>query len=80
LIALIFSLNSLNQTSLKKKSLDFQSNILEYNGGSVLAMVGKNCVAIVSDKRDIWQYHPSFQKCFKQQINASLDFLDFQTL
>ncbi len=26
-------------------------SILEYNGGCVVAMVGKNCVAIASDKR-----------------------------
>jgi 20S proteasome subunit beta 3 len=26
-------------------------SILEYNGGAVVAMVGKNCVAIASDKR-----------------------------
>ncbi|RIA94477.1 nucleophile aminohydrolase [Glomus cerebriforme] len=26
-------------------------SIMEYNGGSVVAMVGKNCVAIASDKR-----------------------------
>jgi len=26
-------------------------SILEYNGGAVLAMTGKNCVAIASDKR-----------------------------
>ncbi|KAG8829131.1 proteasome core particle subunit beta 3, partial [Serendipita sp. 405] len=26
-------------------------SIMEYNGGSVVAMVGKNCVAIASDLR-----------------------------
>jgi 20S proteasome subunit beta 3 len=26
-------------------------SILEYNGGAVVAMVGKNCVAIASDRR-----------------------------
>ncbi|CAO3616452.1 unnamed protein product [Cunninghamella echinulata] len=26
-------------------------SIMEYNGGSVVAMVGKNCVAIAADKR-----------------------------
>lgn len=29
---------------------------MEYNGGSMLAMVGKNCVAIASDKRLGQQY------------------------
>ena len=32
------------------KSLASQS-IMEYNGGSVIAMVGKDCVAIASDLR-----------------------------
>jgi 20S proteasome subunit beta 3 len=26
-------------------------SILEYNGGGIVAMVGKNCVAIASDRR-----------------------------
>ena len=26
-------------------------SILEYNGGAIVAMVGKNCVAIASDRR-----------------------------
>jgi len=29
----------------------FTQSIMEYNGGSVVAMVGKNCVAIASDLR-----------------------------
>ena len=29
----------------------FTQSIMEYNGGSVVAMVGKNCVAIASDMR-----------------------------
>lgn len=29
----------------------FLQSILEYNGGSVIAMIGKGCIAIGSDKR-----------------------------
>jgi 20S proteasome subunit beta 3 len=40
---------------------------MEYNGGSVVAMVGKNCVAIASDKRLGQQFmtvSTEFQKIF----------------
>ncbi|KAI9289847.1 nucleophile aminohydrolase [Umbelopsis sp. AD052] len=42
-------------------------SIMEYNGGSVVAMVGKNCVAIASDKRLGQQFmtvSTNFQKIF----------------
>lgn len=32
-------------------ALTFAQSIMQYNGGSVVAMVGKDCVAIASDLR-----------------------------
>ncbi|CDS02721.1 Putative Proteasome subunit beta type [Lichtheimia ramosa] len=43
-------------------------SIMQYNGGSVVAMVGKNCVAIAADKRLGQQFmtvSTEFQKIFK---------------
>ena len=48
-------------------------SILEYNGAAIIAMSGKNCVAIASDNRLGIQYQTvsmSFQKIFK--MNDSL--------
>eukprot|EP00573_Skeletonema_grethae_P010899 CAMPEP_0201692626 /NCGR_PEP_ID=MMETSP0578-20130828/5464_1 /ASSEMBLY_ACC=CAM_ASM_000663 /TAXON_ID=267565 /ORGANISM="Skeletonema grethea, Strain CCMP 1804" /LENGTH=204 /DNA_ID=CAMNT_0048178033 /DNA_START=79 /DNA_END=693 /DNA_ORIENTATION=+ len=48
-------------------------SILEYNGAAIIAMSGKNCVAIASDNRLGIQYQTvsmSFQKIF--QMNDSL--------
>lgn len=41
---------SLAQQSVHAEEADQQS-IMEYNGGSVVAMVGKDCVAIAGDLR-----------------------------
>lgn len=38
-------------TYLHRDRLFLLQSITEYNGGSVLAMAGKNCIAIASDKR-----------------------------
>lgn len=43
-------------------------SIMQYNGGSVVAMVGKDCVAIAADKRLGAQFmtvSTEFQKMFK---------------
>jgi len=43
-------------------------NIMEYNGGAVVAMVGKDCVAIASDKRfglQLLTLATDFEKIFK---------------
>lgn len=43
-------------------------SIMQYNGGSVVAMVGKNCVAIAADKRLGQQFmtvSTEFQKIFQ---------------
>jgi hypothetical protein len=43
-----------NLLSLRKSLVSkgfFEMSIMEYNGGSVLAMKGKDCVVLASDKR-----------------------------
>ncbi|CAO3670594.1 unnamed protein product [Rhizopus stolonifer] len=45
-------------------------SIMQYNGGSVVAMVGKDCVAIAADKRLGAQFmtvSTNFQRSFKQR-------------
>ncbi|KAI3381662.1 hypothetical protein SNEBB_004559 [Seison nebaliae] len=60
---------------------------MEYNGGSVVAMVGKDCVGIASDKRFGIRFETvtmDFEKCFKmgQQVFLGLSGLatDVQTV
>lgn len=51
------------------------SDPFSYNGGSMLAMSGKNCVAIAADRRFGKQYQTvstNFQKVFKMQDNILL--------
>lgn len=48
---------------------------MSYNGGSVVAMTGKNCVAIACDKRFGIQYSTvgmDFQKIFEMGPNLYL--------
>ncbi|CAO3608869.1 unnamed protein product [Cunninghamella blakesleeana] len=45
-------------------------SIMEYNGGSVVAMVGKNCVAIAADKR-LGQQFMTVSTDFKKIYQAS---------
>lgn len=60
---------------------------MEYNGGAIVAMVGKNCVAIASDKRLGQQYltlSTEFPKIFPihDRLHLALSGLasDVQTL
>ena len=49
-------------------------SIMEYNGGSVIAMVGKDCVAIASDLRlgnQALGISSNFQKVRIQEVNIS---------
>ena len=51
--------------------INFQS-ITEYNGGAVIAMVGKNCVAIGTDKRlgaQALTVSTEFPKVFRMEDN-----------
>lgn len=50
-------------------------SIDEYNGGSLVAMKGKNCIAIACDRRLGLQFQTvatNFQKVFKIQDNVLL--------
>ena len=50
-------------------------NPFEINGGALAAMVGKNCVAMASDKRLGVQYQTvatNYEKVYKMQDNIML--------
>lgn len=50
-------------------------SIFEYNGGSIVAMKGKDCVGIACDRRfgQQWQtVSTNYQKVFKMQDNVLL--------
>lgn len=40
-----------NRMFLERKALTLPQSVMEMNGGSVVAMIGKNCVAIATDLR-----------------------------
>mmetsp|Transcript_35082 Transcript_35082/g.31609 ORF Transcript_35082/g.31609 Transcript_35082/m.31609 type:complete len:204 (+) Transcript_35082:43-654(+) len=50
-------------------------SIFEYNGGAIVAMKGKNCIAIACDRRlgvQLQTISTNFQKVFKMQDNLLL--------
>ena len=62
-------------------------SIFEYNGGAIVAMKGKNCIAIACDRRlgvQLQTISTNFQKVFKMQDNLLLGLTglgsDIQTL
>ena len=65
-------LYTLTRTPAHARSLQ---SILEYNGGAVRAMVGKDCVAIASDRRYGMQAQTvgfEFDKVFQIQVGGAL--------
>lgn len=59
-----------------------QQNPMTLNGGSIVAMTGKNCVAMACDKRMGMQYTTvtdNFQRVFKMQHNILMGIGGFGT-